>query len=96
MAHEGKTTADSPCPPPPATTYAPSAVTSVSATFVEQLVARINALESHQAMSIDGSSFARGVAGLPLSGEDRCVNFERSFTFKPQLLRKTVNNAHNH
>ncbi|CAI7772822.1 unnamed protein product [Closterium sp. NIES-53] len=63
------------------TTDAPSAVTSVSAALVEQLVARINALESHQTMSIDGSSYARGVAGLPLPGEDRRVNSERQFTF---------------
>ncbi|CAI7917365.1 unnamed protein product [Closterium sp. NIES-54] len=67
--------------PPPAPPTAPSAVTSVSAALVEQLVARINALESHQAMSIDGSSYARGVAGLRLLGEDRRVNSERSFTF---------------
>ncbi|CAI7770994.1 unnamed protein product [Closterium sp. NIES-54] len=67
--------------PPPATPTAPSAVISISAALVEQLVARINALESHQAMSIDGSSYARGVAGLPLPGEDRRVNSERSFTF---------------
>ncbi|CAI7851738.1 unnamed protein product [Closterium sp. NIES-53] len=80
MAPEGKATADSPGPPP-ATPTAPSAVISISAALVEQLVARINALESHQAMSIDGSSYARGVAGLPLPGEDRRVNSERSFTF---------------
>ncbi|CAI7829393.1 unnamed protein product [Closterium sp. NIES-54] len=66
---------------PPATPTAPSAVTSISTALVEQLVARINALESHQAMSINGSSYARGVAGLPLPGEDRCVNSERSFTY---------------
>ncbi|CAI7749164.1 unnamed protein product [Closterium sp. NIES-54] len=80
MAPEGKATADSPGPPP-ATPTAPSAVTSVSTALVEQLVARINALESHQAMSVDGSSYARGVAGLPLPGEDRHINPERSFTF---------------
>ncbi|CAI7861386.1 unnamed protein product [Closterium sp. NIES-53] len=80
MAPEGKAIADSPGPPP-ATPTAPSAVTSVNATLVEKLVARINALESHQAMSIDNSSYARGVAGLSLSGEDRRVNSERSFTF---------------
>ncbi|CAI7791449.1 unnamed protein product [Closterium sp. NIES-54] len=48
MAPEGKATADSP-DPPPATPTAPSAVTSVSAALVDQLIARINALESHQA-----------------------------------------------
>ncbi|CAI7885626.1 unnamed protein product [Closterium sp. NIES-54] len=76
MAPEGKATADSPGPPP-ATPTAPSAVTSASATLVEQLVARINALESHQTMSIDGSNYAHGVAGLPLPGEDCRVNSER-------------------
>ncbi|CAI7812213.1 unnamed protein product [Closterium sp. NIES-54] len=80
MAPEGKSTADSPGPPP-ATPTAPSAVNSVSAALVEQLVARINALESHQAMGIDGSSYAHGVDGLPLPGEDRRVNSKRSFTF---------------
>ncbi|CAI7783237.1 unnamed protein product [Closterium sp. NIES-53] len=75
----GKATADSLGPPPAAPTT-PSAVTSVSATLVDQLVARINALESHQAMSIDGSSYTRGVVGLPLHGEDRRINSERSFT----------------
>ncbi|CAI7829129.1 unnamed protein product [Closterium sp. NIES-54] len=80
MAPEGKATADSPGLPP-ATPTAPSAVTSVSAAVIEQLVARINALESHQAISIDGSSYARRVAGLPLPGEDRHINSERSFTF---------------
>ncbi|CAI7894734.1 unnamed protein product [Closterium sp. NIES-53] len=82
MAPEGKTSTDSPGPPL-ATTNVPSAVTSLlsSAALVEQLVARINALESHQAMSIDGSSYARGVPGLPLRGEDPRINSERSFTF---------------
>ncbi|CAI7792649.1 unnamed protein product [Closterium sp. NIES-53] len=80
MAPEGKATADS-LGPPPATPTTPSAVTSVSATLVEQLVARINTPDNHQALSIDGSSYARGVPGLPLLGEDRRVNSERSFTF---------------
>ncbi|CAI7851703.1 unnamed protein product [Closterium sp. NIES-53] len=84
MAPEGKACADSPGPPP-ATPTAPSAVTSVSAALVEQLVTRINALESHQAMSIDGSSYARGVVGLPLPGEDHRVTKSRDCIFYEKL-----------
>ncbi|CAI7811839.1 unnamed protein product [Closterium sp. NIES-53] len=55
----------------------------------------MNALESHQAMSINGLSYARGVAGLPLPAEDCRINSERSFTFdNRQALAPTQDSQH--